>query len=205
MLKKYRWPVFVAVVAIALPVVATGAGAADKHQGPAKATVTIRGMETFRPNFYQQTFRFPDEPTVIRSGGTLTWNNMSTEGHSMSLVAKGDLPTSFNGNDVQGALFGAHNLGGPGGPPILVVDGGVATDDDAQHDADTLTDFDTVSHSNATPTPPTIGDSVLVDNPSGSNGFYSTVSVLVTAPAGTTLHYYCIFHPQMQGTIQVTG
>ena len=41
------------------------------------------------------------------------------------------------------------------------------------------------------------GDSLFV-KPNGS------VSAPVTAKAGTTLHYMCIFHPWMQGVIKVT-
>ena len=41
------------------------------------------------------------------------------------------------------------------------------------------------------------GDSLFI-KPNGS------VSAPVTAKAGTTLHYICIFHPWMQGVIKVT-
>jgi plastocyanin len=41
------------------------------------------------------------------------------------------------------------------------------------------------------------GDSIVVRS-SGS------VSAPVTAPAGTVLHYMCVFHPWMQGLINVT-
>jgi hypothetical protein len=41
------------------------------------------------------------------------------------------------------------------------------------------------------------GDSIFVR----SNG---SVNAPVTAPTGTVLHYICIFHPWMQGLINVT-
>jgi hypothetical protein len=97
------------------------------------------------------------------------------------------------------------------------VDGGQSNDDDTTADPpgtnetpSVVSAFDTVSHSNPTPpnTPPsnTIGDSVLVNDPGLHFGpFPSTVSVQVFAKPGTTLNYFCIFHPQMQGKIKVVG
>jgi len=207
-LTKYRWTIFVAVVAIALPVVASGAGASGENEGPNTATVTITGHEIFRPNFYAQTFAFPEEATVIRSGGTITWNNQSTDGHSISLVnAKSDLPTSINGNAIADALFGLHNAptgGPPNGPLVTYVDGGQPNDDDTVPDADVLPDFDTGSHLNGQ-NAPTIGDSHLIDDPQHQFGFPNTFTAKVTAPAGSSFYYFCIFHAQMQGAIRVVG
>ena len=46
------------------------------------------------------------------------------------------------------------------------------------------------------------GDSVIYGDGFGPN---SPNSRKVTAPAGTVLHFMCIFHPWMQGTITVTN
>jgi hypothetical protein len=50
-----------------------------------------------------------------------------------------------------------------------------------------------------------VGDSVAIDEAQGSHGGSSSVSVKVTAPPGTLLHYACVFHVQMRGSIQVVG
>ena len=76
------------------------------------------------------------------------------------------------------------------------------------YDRDTNPDFDTVSRSPTSPSgTPVVGDSVLVDtaDPTNTNGFPTSVTVTVTAPAGTLLHYVCIIHQQMQGSIEVVG
>src|SRR5436853_1637549 len=120
-------PVFVVVVAMVIPLIASRAGASDEgdndNGGPNSATVLIKGVETFRPNFYQQTFRFPENPTEIKSGGTITWKNLTTDPHSMSLIAENDLPTTPRGNPVTDAISAAHGFGPTStGPPVLVVD-----------------------------------------------------------------------------------
>jgi hypothetical protein len=33
---------------------------------------------------------------------------------------------------------------------------------------------------------------------------HRSISIKVTAPAGTTLHFICAVHPWMQGTLKVT-
>ena len=207
MFRSKRVPIFVVIVAMVVPLIASRAGASDESDnddgGPNSATVLIKGVETFRPNFFQQTFRFPEDPTQIKSGGTITWNNLTADGHTMSLIEKADLPASANANnDVANALFGLHNVGNGPGAFNLVVDAGVANDDDNTADEN----CDTAGHSTPTPGSPVVGDSVLIDAAGANNhGGPSTVSVTVTAPAGTVLHYFCIFHPQMQGSIEVVG
>jgi plastocyanin len=192
---KPRLLTIAAVIALAVPVLSGGvAGASDEHR-PGSATVKIKGVETFRPNFYQNTFRFPEDPTVVRKGGTVTFDNLTTQAHAMSLVAKGDLPTSNNGNDVSNALNNAHF---PAGPPLFVLDAGIAPDP-----GDTTPDFDTVSHSNPSGAP-SVGDSVIVDDQLGSHGGSPTITVQMTGPAGL-YHYFCIFHDWMQGEIRVVN
>lgn len=173
-------------------------------------TVTIVGTESFLPTGEHSTFRFPAAPTKVRSGGFITFDNQTNDGHTMTLIASADVPTSFRCqvcDQVNGTYFTGN------GPPAgFNIDNGVINDDDGQADADltdpggnAIEDFDTVSHSNG-PAPATIGDSALVDaNGSNNNGFATTRVVQVTAPAGTTLHYICTFHPWMHGTIQVVN
>src|SRR5437868_942456 len=70
MFRSKRVPIFV-IVAMVVPLIASRAGASDESDndngGLNSATVLIKGVETFRPNFFQQTFRFPEDPTEIKS------------------------------------------------------------------------------------------------------------------------------------------
>jgi plastocyanin len=43
------------------------------------------------------------------------------------------------------------------------------------------------------------GDSIAIEGAK-----HKSISIKITAPAGTTLHYICAVHPWMQGTIKVT-
>jgi hypothetical protein len=43
------------------------------------------------------------------------------------------------------------------------------------------------------------GDSIAIEGPK-----HKSISIKVTAAAGTTLHFMCAVHPWMQGTIKVT-
>jgi plastocyanin len=194
MFASRRWMAFMAIAALAVPVYPSGTAGAD-DQAPMKATVRIRGVETFRIGFVQNTWHFPEEATTVRQGGTITWVNTTVEPHTISLIAKADEPTNINGNDVLGAIINAHF---PAGAPITALDQGAASED-----ADAVADFDSVSHSN-TGGSPTVGDSLLVDNATSSNGFPNMNQAQVLAAPG--LYYYvCAFHPWMQGTIRVVA
>ena len=198
-MRKRLWLAAVSAVAVTVPVVASTGAAFGENPAPATATVKIVGVDTFRPNFVQNTFRFPlEKPTLIRSGGLLTFNNLTTDGHSLSVVAVKDLPTSFNGNAVVGALFAVQIP--TAGPPNFILDDGVP----APFPPTSPPDWHEKSHSNPTG-PPTLGDSVLIDtsNPANAHGGPTTVTVAVNAPAGTELHYFCIFHNWMQGEVVV--
>ena len=48
------------------------------------------------------------------------------------------------------------------------------------------------------------GDSVAILEGPGAPAGHKSVTIQVTAPAGTTLHFLCAVHPWMQGTIKVT-
>jgi plastocyanin len=156
-------------------VVLTLAGSASA--GPAR-TVRITGDEQFVPNVkIMATLRFTPGPLSVASGDTVTWTNGNDEPHTMTVLDAADIPTNV------GEVFGCSAPGGPcepaltghlTDPPTFVLGGG----------ADGAAGLDGV------------GDSLLVF-PDGS------ISAQVTAPAGTTLHYLCVIHPWMIGSINV--
>jgi plastocyanin len=172
----------VAVFGSALLTVAGSAvGAGGK--GPPKAKIVIKGAESFKANVYDNnTFHFDPGTVTIRSGGTVTLTNTTTDAHSLSIVTQAQLPHTINqvnNCNVCGAILQSHgiNLEGPpmhGPPPHLVVNVGAAG-------------FDTP------------GDSVVI-GPKGRGG---PVTFRVTARPGTILRFVCAIHPWMQGRFLV--
>lgn len=172
-------------ILIGTGVLAAAATALAAPSPPQRATITIRASVSFKPNQYLQlNDRYVPGTVDIASGGTITLNNTdSSEGHSLSLVKKSDVPRTanqVNNCNICNSIFQAHgiNPNGPppsGPPPHPVVNVGA-------------------------PGFNTPGDSILV-GPKG--GGHSKVSFKVTAKRGTTLYFICIFHPWMQGKFVV--
>jgi plastocyanin len=193
---------------------ASAAGASGN--APHHVTVDITGSDSMVPNrSFTNTYRFPDVIKVAR-GGTITFVNKTTDGHTMTMVVKGDLPTTpagVNNCPICDAVNAMYSPNGQNGPPAIAqIDGGHPTDDPGEHDADQpdpgvppgfpvkglIEDFNTPAHTNGNAAPK-IGDSTII-GPVGSPVTQRTV--VLTAPG--TYHYYCTFHPWMQGTIIVT-
>ena len=167
--------------AVLLSVAGSALGAGSK--GPAKTKIVIKGDESFKPNVYDKnTFHFVPGTVAIRSGGTVTLTNTTTDGHSLSIVTQSQLPRTINqvnNCNACGAILNAHgiNFEGPptqGPPPHPVVNVGGAG-------------FDTP------------GDSVVI----GPKGHGGPVTFQVTSRPGTILRFVCAFHPWMQGRFLV--
>jgi plastocyanin len=138
-----RVAVVFGIVAISAPLLTASAARADDH-APKSATVQILGGDDFvRPGFLTNDFRFKQDAVTIRQGGTITFLNKTDEGHTITLVANGDVPKTtaeVDGCSVSTGLCTAVNnvygLNGPGLPAGVQLDNGVPGDDDAQADAD---------------------------------------------------------------------
>ena len=192
-------------------------GNAVASTAAATKVIEIKGRDSFVPNGYLlNTYRF--EPAVIKvhQGDRVQLVNKTTDGHTMTLVARADLPRTIPevfGCKLCKAVNGVYFAGGGHNPSGVQIDNGQLTDDN-DTDADTpdpagppgapftalIEDFDTVSHSNPGGAP-TIGDSTLI-GPVNSPA-PSTRTIVITAPPGTVLHYFCTFHAWMQATIVV--
>jgi len=215
---------------MALAAVGLAAGVSGaESEGPHAVSVSILGGDHFpHPGLLTNDFHFPDHPIVVAQGGRITFHNRTNDGHTVSLVAKADLPTTpaqlFNCPlcDMINGVYGIGGNGpGPGGPPKgAQIDNGTIIDDGlADADApDTgaiasatrppppgagpllIEDFNTVSHGT------TVGDSTLLDaaDPSNGHGGPTQRTVVVTAAPGL-YHFYCSIHPWMQGTIRVVS
>jgi plastocyanin len=141
--------------------------------------VRVTGTETFVPNAkIMATLRFNPGPLSVRSGETVTWTDETNDGHTISVVDAGDVPATIQdvfACPVCGGILAGHFNFSTSPPTITPVLGG---------GADGTAGFDGA------------GDSLAL-SPLG------TVSAVITAPAGSTLHYICAIHPWMQGTISV--
>jgi plastocyanin len=177
--------------------------------------VNIEGKDSFAPGLLLNTYHFQPAVTFVHQGQQITFVNKTRDGHTMTLVAKADVPRNtaevFQCKLCK-AVNGVYVPPGSHGPAGVQIDNGQLTDDN-DTDADTpdpavppgvpftalVEDFDTAGHTNAGAAP-TVGDSTLI-GPAGSPG--SSRTVVVTAPPGTVLRYFCTFHPWMQATIIV--
>ena len=146
--------------------------------------VDIKGLETFEGNaLFLSNLRFAPENIKVDRGDTVTWadNALTSSPHTITIVDPADLPVNF----AQAYICNWDKR-------ILGVDGPCLQFMDA--------------HGGLPPTTPVVnvgrqgldapGDSIFVPP-------NSSVSAEVTAHPGTTLHYICIIHPWMQGSITV--
>lgn len=171
-------------------VLSLGTASAAPIEAPAARprTVEIVGGSFFSPDeFFTETFRFTPRRLTVQHGATVTWDNKTTDGHTISVVASADVPKTADQvmncaicNQVAAAHF--PNGFGPQAQPVLFLDDFKPGTLPAKFDS--------------------VGDSLLVAPP--GIGAPTSVSAQITAPAGTTLNYICAIHPWMQATIRVT-
>jgi hypothetical protein len=170
------------VVVLALVPVTLGAAATAGTRGQG-LTVTVIGGNEFIPNeLVGNTFRFdPGEITAV-SGATIMFidSGNPAEPHTISVADLADLPDTFAESNACQGPGGFCRLTGQRHfstqPPTRVLE----DDADAEFGLDGK------------------GDSLLM-RPGGS------ISRVVTAPEGSTLYYLCVFHPWMQGRIDVVS
>jgi plastocyanin len=164
---------FVVSVAVVALLGAWTVGVADANRD---RTVRVIGSEQFVPNAkVMATFRFAPGPLSVKSGDTVRWVSYTPEDpHTISVVAQADLPTSVA--QVFGCAVCSIILAG--------------------HFPNGFNNPPVPVLNVGSPGLDAVGDSLLLA-PGGS------VSAVISAPAGSTLHYLCAIHPWMQGTISV--
>ena len=165
------------------------AGAAAKAPAPKKNEIVIRGHFIFKAgHFARDDQRFTPLKATVKSGATVTVRNKSKtkDPHTLSFVEKKFLPVDFE-PAAAGPLFALHQLSDdPSAQPVLKIDNGApAADQNAPLAVDTLG------------TDQTPGDSELLAPGQKRTTFK------VTAAKGSTLYYFCIFHPWMQAKLKV--
>jgi plastocyanin len=176
-----------AVVAVAVPL----ATASGTHANACGTTVKVPEQSKFVINQYAaDLMRFVPGTVAVKSGCSLTFR-FATPGqmdpHTLSIVNKSDLPktTAQIENCNICRQIGAKHVKNPTQPPgptnpVLhwVVNAG-------QPGLDTP------------------GDSIAILEAQGAPPGHKSVTVSVSAPAGTTLYFMCAVHPWMQGKIVV--
>jgi plastocyanin len=166
-----------AAAAVVMLVVAGAAFAATRAGGP---LVKTPGKETWKTNqLVQDTRHFAPATITVPSGGTVTFrDSVGDEPHTVTISTKSDLPNSFNGPCKPCEIASKH-LKNPNSQnsPVAhwVLNKGPEGFDEE-------------------------GDSLAL----APKGPHKSGSVVISAPAGTTLYYMGAIHPWMQGKIVVT-
>lgn len=170
-------------------VTGTPALAAHKSAAPSKVTITTPQGQAYKINRYAQfELRWNKDSYTVKSGGTLVLKNLQSEDpHTLSVLKASQMPTTKRRLDACSteppatpkyapcrALFQAHEPDQQGQPKNPVVNVGRAGIDRP-------------------------GDSVFI----APKGAGPAPTIKVTAPKGTTLHFFCLVHPWMQATLKV--
>lgn len=169
---------YVAATAAVLTLVVGGAAfAATRGTGP---VVKTPGLDVWQPNVkVESTLHFAPGTIRVASGGTVTFHDSSNkDAHTITISPKAELPRSEDA-PCKPCQVAAGHLKDPNNPDkgvkTYVLNKGPAGFDE-------------------------LGDSLVIT----PKGPHKTASIVVSAPAGTTLYFFCAIHQWMQGKIVVT-
>jgi plastocyanin len=187
-LRRVRYLISLAViVACAATWAAYALGSPTKsQQGGVVVLAKDKGV-TFVPNKYiQDNMYFAPGTVNVKSGASLTFkfgDTMAMEPHTVTIVNRRDLPkTSAQVENCKPCeKYATPHLKNPKAPPD-------------EHNPIVHWVLD-----KGEPGLDTVGDSIAIQQP----GPHKSITVKVSAPAGTTLYFVCAVHPWMQGKIVV--
>jgi plastocyanin len=171
-----------AVAALATATVASGA----RHSSGVIVKASDKGATYVINKSVTDKMFFTPAVTTVKSGETLTFEydgQPNGEPHTVTILAAKDLPRTaaqINNCAICNRYAAAH-LKNPKAPPGPTNDIARWTVDKGQPGLDSP------------------GDSVAIEGAK-----HRSISITVSAPAGTTLHFICLVHPWMQGTLKVT-
>ncbi len=187
-MRRVRYLISFAVVAVCAVVWAAFAlgSPAKSHQGGVVVLAKDKGV-TFAANKYiQDNMYFAPGTVSVKSGDSLTFkfgDTKAMEPHTLTIVKKSDLPKT--GAEIENCKvcerYATPHLKNPKAPPDQKNPIVHWTLDKGQPGLDT------------------VGDSIAIQQP----GPHKSITVEVSAPAGTTLYFVCAVHPWMQGKIVV--
>jgi plastocyanin len=180
-----------AAVAAALSAFAASAAMASNHAGGVTIKVTDKGQTYVINKSATDRMYFSPGAMSVKSGDMLTFTyegKPADESHTISVVAQKDLPTTNaqinacgnGGNKICNTIVAGH-IKNPKAPPGPTNDIVHWIADKGQPGLDGP------------------GDSVAIEGAK-----HKSISIKVTAPAGTTLYFFCVVHPWMHGKITVT-
>ena len=166
---------------------AAGSGLALASSSSGGPTIkTLESGKVAINKYIQDGVHFAPGTITVKSGATLTfkYGDKEMEPHTLTIVPPAQLPKTVQ--QVENCRvcqqYATPHLKNPKGPPDQnnpIVDW---TLDKGQPGLDT------------------VGDSLAIQP-----GAHKSISAVVSAPAGTTLHYICAVHAWMQGKIVVTS
>ena len=175
------------VLAVAvLAVLAASSALAATHSGGLTIKATDRGASYVINRSVTDKMFFSPGAATIKSGQMLTFEydgKPGDEPHTITIVTAKDLPRSasqLTNCDICNKTAAGH-LKNPNAPPGPTNDIAHWTVDKGKPGLDEP------------------GDSVAIEGVR-----HKAISIKVTAPAGTILHFICAVHPWMQGTLKVT-
>ena len=178
-------------IAVLFAFLATSAAFGSNRQAGVTIKAADKGQTYIINRSATDRMFFSPASISIKSGSTLTFTyegKPTSEPHTISVVARKDLPTTDaqinacenGGNKVCNAIIGGlvRNPKAPPGPSNDIVHWTVDKGSPGLDGA---------------------GDSIAIEGPK-----HRSISIKVTAPAGTKLYFFCVVHPWMHGTINVT-
>jgi plastocyanin len=166
-------------------VVAGGAMASD-HAAGLTIKATDKGASYVINKSVTDKMYFTPGTATVKSGEMLTFaydGKPGEEPHTITIVKSKDLPKTaaqMDNCNICNQVAAGH-LKNPNAPPGPTND---------------------IAHWTVNKGKPGLdepGDSVAIEGAG-----HKSISIKVTAPAGTILHFICAVHPWMQGTIRVT-
>jgi plastocyanin len=150
---------------------------------PASKHIVISGGDKYKPGFYvKNDLHFGPRALTVKSGATVTVVNKGSaqEPHTVSFVKRAQVPKTKKAIEACGNFQGVCGQIGQA------------------HQADPQTGQVKVPIVDVgKPGVDRAGDSFFI-----APG-RKRLSFKITAKKGTTLHYFCVIHPWMQGTIKV--
>lgn len=185
MKKKWVLRASAAVCAVVAAIAAAAAGASN-HATGLTIKATDKGASYVINKSVTDKMYFTPGKATIKSGQTLTFEYDGRPGgepHTITIVSAKDLPKTaaqISNCTICNKLAAGH-LKNPHAPPGPTNDIAHWTLDKGQPGLDTA------------------GDSIAIEGAK-----HRSISIKVTAPAGTVLHFMCAVHPWMQGTLTVT-
>lgn len=180
-----------AAACAALAVFGANAATASSHAAGVTIKAADKGQTYVINKSATDSMFFSPGTATIKSGQTLTFTydgKPADEPHTISVVSEKNLPSTnaqinacSNGGDKVCNLIIAGLIKNPKAPPGPTNDIVHWTVDKGKPGLDGP------------------GDSIAIEGAK-----HKTISIKVTAPAGTTLYFFCVVHPWMHGKLKVT-